>query len=103
MARLFYELRNLGITPQERAINAMATYGSIAIREALQQGRYEIESIRVEKAPVCRPGSDCWDVIITAFDPANAFQAAKTVLRQTVDVSDVVPVRLGRVRVFSTL
>jgi cyanobactin maturation PatA/PatG family protease len=103
MARLFYELRNLGITPQDRAINAMATYGSIAIREALQQGRYEIESIRVEKTPVCRPGSDCWDVIITAFDPANAFQAAKTVLRQTLDVSDVVPVRLGRVRVFSTL
>jgi cyanobactin maturation PatA/PatG family protease len=103
MARLFYELRNLGVAPQERAINAMATYGSIAIREALQQGRYEIESIRVEKTPVCRPGSDCWDVIITAFDPANAFQAAKTVLRQTIDVSDVVPVRLGRVRVFSTL
>jgi cyanobactin maturation PatA/PatG family protease len=103
MARLFYELRNLGVAPQERAINAMATYGSIAIREALQQGRYEIENIRVEKTPVCRPGSDCWDVIITAFDPANAFQSAKTVLRQTVDVSDVVPVRLGRVRVFSTL
>jgi cyanobactin maturation PatA/PatG family protease len=103
MSRLFYELRNLGVAPQERAINAMATYGITGIRTALEEQRREIESVMVEKTPVCRPGSDCWDVVITAFDPTQVLTTAKTVLRQTVDVSDVVPVRLGRLRVFSTL
>jgi cyanobactin maturation PatA/PatG family protease len=100
-SRLFYELRNLGIAPQERALNAIATYSIQAVRTALTG--HEIESVRAEKTPVARPGSDCWDVVVTTFVADKVYEAAKKVFRQTVDVSDVVPVFLGAPRIYSTM
>jgi cyanobactin maturation PatA/PatG family protease len=100
-SRLFYELRNLGIASQERALNAIATYSIQAVRTALTG--HEIESVRAEKTPVARPGSDCWDVVVTTFVADKVYEAAKKVFRQTVDVSDVVPVFLGAPRIYSTM
>jgi hypothetical protein len=100
-SRLFYELRNLGVAPQERALNAIATYSILAVRTALTG--HEIESVRAEKTPVARPGSDCWDVVVTTFVADKVYEAAKKVFRQTVDVSDVVPVFLGAPRIYSTM
>ncbi len=110
-SRLFYELRNLGVAPQERALNAMATYSIDAVRKALvvtdKDGNivvsYEIESVRAERTPVARPGSDCWDVVVTTFVADKVYEAAKKIFRQTVDVSDVVPVLLGQPRSYSTM
>lgn len=99
LERLFYELRNLGLTAQDRAMNAIAA-SAINVSRTIAD-KEEIESIRVERTPVARPGSDCWDVIITVFDPSNILEHARKVLRQTVDVSDVIPVRLGNLREWS--
>jgi len=98
--KIYYELRNLGITPQERAINYSATNAlnverifETAIREEM-----DLDSIDVEPSPLCRPGSECWDVKLTFFNPRLVFQQARKCYRFTVDVSDVCPVSVGRVR-----
>lgn len=100
LERVYYELRNLGITPQERAINYSATNAlnveqifESAIREEM-----DLDTIEVEPSPLCRPDSECWDVKLTFFNPRQVFQQARKVYRFTVDVSDVCPVSVGRVR-----
>ncbi len=61
----------------------------------------ELDGIDVEVSPICRPGSECWDVKLTFFDPARRLERARRVYRFTVDVSDVVPVTVGTVRAWS--
>lgn len=65
--RVYEELRNLGLTPQDRALNYAATNALLvaqifkdAIKENLVLGRYE-----VEQSPICRPESNCWDIKLT--------------------------------------
>lgn len=98
--RAYEELRNLGIAPHDRALNYSATNALLvaqvfkeAIREDLVLGKYE-----VERSPVCRPESDCWDVKLTFFNPGKMFEQASKVYLFTVDVGDVVPVMVGKVR-----
>jgi len=101
--RVYYQLRNLGITPQDRALNYAATNAfqvsgvlGLALRDAL-----ELSDISVLKSPICRPGSDCYDVILSFFNPKERLTQARKEYRFTVDVSDVVPVTLGDVRSWS--
>lgn len=97
--RVYYELRNLGQSPQERAMNFAATNAfqiSTVFHDAVG-AKQELDLIEVAKSPICRQDSDCWDVKLTFFDPQND-RAARTVHRFTVDVSDVVPCTVGRVR-----
>lgn len=100
LRRVYEELRNLGITPQERAINYAATnafqIGEV-FRDAIREGM-DLDTIEVERSPLCRPESDCWDVKLTFFNPRKVFEQARKVYRFTVDVSDVVPVMVGPVR-----
>lgn len=98
--RIYYELRNLGLTPQDRAMNYAATNAFQAHQVFEQSGKenLELDSIEVERSPICRPESDCWDVKLTFFDPTNRFERARHVHRFTVDVSDVIPVTVGEVR-----
>lgn len=98
--RAYEELRNLGISPQDRALNYSATNAMLvaqvfkeAIKENLVLGKYE-----VERSPVCRPESDCWDVKLTFFNSSKIFEQASKVYLFTVDVGDVVPVMVGKVR-----
>ena len=58
----------------------------------------DLDTIAVERSPLCRPDSDCWDVKLTFFNPSKVFEQARKVYRFTVDVSDVVPVMVGPVR-----
>jgi cyanobactin maturation PatA/PatG family protease len=98
--RIYYELRNLGKTPQERAINYAST-NAFQIAHVFQEAVSEtmqLDKIDVEKSPLCRPESDCWDVKLLFFDPQNRNQRARKVYRFTVDVSNEVPVTIGRVR-----
>jgi cyanobactin maturation PatA/PatG family protease len=100
LKRVYEELRNLGVTPQERAINYAATNAlqvGKAFEDALKD-HMELDAIGVERSPICRPDSDCWDVRLIFFDPGKVFERARKVDRLTVDVSDVVPVMLGPVR-----
>lgn len=100
--RVYYDYRNLGITPEERALNFSATnafQASVAIAQATGDRRV-LDSISVEKSPICRPDSDCYDVKLIFFDPENN-QRSNRVFRFTVDVSDVIPVTIGTVRSWS--
>lgn len=100
LERVYYEIRNLGVTPQERAINYAATnaFNIERIFESALQEEIDLEVIEVERSPLCRPDSDCWDVKLTFFHPEKVFEQARKVYRFTVDVSDVCPVTVGRVR-----
>lgn len=98
--RVYYELRNLGQSSEERAINFAATHAFQAaqsFRDAAHHGLV-LDTIETERSPICRPGSDCWDVKITFFNPHERLTHARHVHRFTVDVSDVIPVTVGPAR-----
>ena len=101
--RIYFDLRNLGLISQDRALNFAATNAFQAASAFITAvaARMELDSIDVQKSPVCRMDSDCWDVQLKFFDPENN-QRAKKVFRFTIDVSDVIPVTLGDVRTWST-
>lgn len=108
LQRIYYDLRNLGQTSQERAFNYAAT-NALQLADALVTvlqtqsssgaASMQLDSIEVERSPFCRVDSDCWDVKIRFFDPENDRRARK-VLRYTVDVSDIMPVTLGEPRIW---
>jgi len=105
--KVYYELRNLGQSSPDRALNYSATnafQASEAMLHALHPkeivpgaGLYTLDNIAVSKSPFCRMDSDCWDVKLAFFDPEND-RRARVVMRFTVDVSDELPVTLGPVR-----
>jgi cyanobactin maturation PatA/PatG family protease len=100
LERVYYELRNPGTTSQERAMNYAATDAyrlDEVFHDAINRDLY-VSGIDVVRSPICRPGSDCWDVMLTFFQPAKRLEQAKRVYRMTVDVSDVIPVTVGKVR-----
>ncbi len=100
--RIYYDYRNLGVTPQERALNYAATNAfqlSVAISQATLNDRV-METIEVVKSPIGRPDSDCYDVKLRFVDPEN-LQRSRTVKRFTIDVSDVMPVTIGQMRSWS--
>jgi cyanobactin maturation PatA/PatG family protease len=103
LERVYHELRNLGPTPQERAINYAATNAMNVekIFEAALKENMELDTIEVERSPICRLDSDCWDVKLTFFNPSKVLEQARKVYRFTVDVSDVCPVMVGKVRSWS--
>ena len=71
--RVYYELRNLGVAPQERALNFAATNAyqtQVAFAESAGRN-LALDTITVAKSPICRPDSDCWDVQLQMFDPEN--------------------------------
>jgi len=74
LQRVYEELRNLGTTPQERAINYAATNAFLVAsvyKEAIE-ANMQLDTIRVVRSPVCRPESDCWDVKLTFFAQAKS-------------------------------
>lgn len=101
--RIYYDLRNLGTTSQDRALNFAVTNAFQAAQtfsQAVAVGM-ELDSVTVEKSPFCRMDSDCWDVKLKFFDPENS-RRAKKIYRFTIDVSDLIPVTLGEVRSWSS-
>ena len=100
LRRVYEEFRNLGLTPQERAINYAATnvfQVKEVFKDAIREGM-DLDTIEAERSPICRLDSDCWDVKLTFFNPRKVFEQARKVYRFTVDVSDVVPVMVGPLR-----
>lgn len=103
LQRVYYEIRNLGQSPQERAMNFAATtaykLGDI-FADSVRSG-LELDRIEVEKSPIQRLDSDSWDVKLTFFNPAKRLEQARKVHRFIVDVSTVAPVQIGVVRSWS--
>jgi len=98
--RVYYEVRNLGTTAQQRALNFTATnafYVSDVYNKAIAEDM-KLDSMDVERSPICRPGSDCWDVKLVFFNPAKRTERARHVHRFTIDVSEVIPVTIGKAR-----
>jgi hypothetical protein len=98
--RVYFDLRNLGQTSAERALNFTATNAFQAAEvfiRGFKAAKATLDSIVVEKSPFCRMDSDCWDVKFIFFDPENERRSRK-VFRYTVDVSAVFPVTIGPVR-----
>lgn len=97
LQRVYFELRSLGRTPVERAINFAATEALTDMNEvfgdALGRG-LQLDRIEVEPAPIARPGADVLDVKLIFFDPENTNRASR-VYRVSVDVSPRLPVRVG--------
>jgi hypothetical protein len=58
----------------------------------------ELDTIEVEKSPICKPGSDCWDVKLVFFNPEKRIQQARKIYRFTIDVSNIIPVTVGAIR-----
>jgi len=98
--RIYYEMRNTGLTPEHRAMNYAATnaFHSGPIFKEMASQNMVLDRITVERSPICRPDSDCWDVVIGFFNPARIMDQARKVYRITVDVSDTVPVTVGEPR-----
>jgi len=102
LSRIYDELRNFGLSPEERALNFAATnayQAAVSFADAARR-HLELDRISVRKSPICRPDSDCWDVQLVMFDPENDRRAGRF-YRYTVDVSEVLPVTVGRVRSWS--
>ncbi len=122
--KIYYELRNLGQSPPDRALNFAATnafvFGESLAEGLLSGGRlvpvvtiptappslqpgpqplYTLDTITVTKSPYCRMDSDCWDVRISFFNPDNERQA-RAVFLYTIDVSDEMPVSLAPTHTF---
>jgi hypothetical protein len=66
--------------------------------EHFRERNLALDSIYAEKSPLCRPKSDCWDVVMRFFDPANRLGQAVDEYRLTVDVNDISPVQIGVTR-----
>jgi cyanobactin maturation PatA/PatG family protease len=97
--RVYYELRNLGTAPQDRALNFAATnayQAAHALADAASRSLV-LDTINVVKSPICRPDSDCWDVQLVMFDDEDE-RKPNRVYRFTVDVSEIIPVTVGRMR-----
>lgn len=100
LERIYHALRNPGAAPQDRAINYAATnaFQVNSVYMQVIQENMELDTVEVERSPICRPESDCWDVKVYFFYPERQVQTVRRVYRFTVDVSDVVPVMVGPVR-----
>jgi cyanobactin maturation PatA/PatG family protease len=98
--RIYYDYSNLGLAPQERAMNYAVTNAFQVTRvfERALGNHTRLSSIETQRSPICRPGSDCWDVKLTFFNPSQRLEQANHVYKFTVDVSDVLPVSVGEIR-----
>lgn len=100
LERIYEELRNVGLAPPDRALNFAAT-NAFQVSEvfAKMRGRaIHIEGFEVVRSPVMRPDSDCWDVKMVFFNPEAPSTTPREVYFFTIDVSDVVPVAIGKPR-----
>ncbi len=93
--RLSSELRNPGRTPKDRALNFGATTAFMfdQIFEVVKEGQ-QLYSIDVQQSQGCRAESDCWNVVLSFFNPDN-LDMRHQLFEFTFDVSDVIPVHIG--------
>jgi hypothetical protein len=98
--RIYHELRNAGRTPRERALNYAATnlFTPLTVLPEMFKANHTLDAIGAEPSALYRRGSDCWDITLAFFDPAQPMQTLRWIHRYTVDVSEVIPVTVGETR-----
>jgi SagB-type dehydrogenase family enzyme len=100
--RVYYDLHNIGQTSRDRALNFAVTntfQAAATFADAIASNR-QLDKIAVEKSPYCRLNSDCWDVLLTFFDPEQG-RRSRQVFRFTIDVADTMPVTVGSIKRWS--
>lgn len=103
LERVYFELRNLGRAPHERAINFAAT-NAFEVERVYERAigeDMELDTIEVEPSAVPPPGANCWDVKLVFFFPNRPTPGVRRLYRFTVDVADVVPATVGPMRSWS--
>jgi cyanobactin maturation PatA/PatG family protease len=99
--KIYYELRNVGQSSAERALNYSAAnlfQAGTIFKEQAQQG-WQLDTITVTRSPFCRIDSDCWDVSLKFMNPTNLLYARK-VYSSAIDVSAEFPVAVGTLRTY---
>ena len=84
---------------RDRALNFTVTNGyqvAAAFLDAMHDGLQFI-GYRTEYSPFARVGGMCWDVILQFNDPTRGSRSPRE-YRMTVDIADVLPVTVGRLR-----
>uniref|UniRef100_UPI0004F13E87 THIAZOLINE OXIDASE/SUBTILISIN-LIKE PROTEASE n=1 Tax=Prochloron sp. TaxID=1215 RepID=UPI0004F13E87 len=100
--RVYHDLHNLGQTSRDRALNFTVTntfQAASTFAQAIASGR-QLDTIEVNKSPYCRLNSDCWDVLLTFYDPEHG-RRSRRVFRFTLDVVYVLPVTVGSIKSWS--
>jgi hypothetical protein len=100
LERIYNEFRNVGLSPQDRALNysAMNAYNTRKIFADVAMKGLRLDTVEVDRSVICRPDSDCHDVTYRFFNPTQVLTQAREVYQYTIDVSDVVPVAVGPLR-----
>ncbi|MBX9403217.1 PatA/PatG family cyanobactin maturation protease [Lysobacter sp. BMK333-48F3] len=99
LSRIYFDFRNNGLSPEDRALNYSATnvfQAASVFKQSLREGRV-LEAISVEKSPLAKSDDELYDVKMRFFDPENLMRARRA-CRFTVDVSDVLPIGVGQPR-----
>ncbi len=87
---------------RDRAVNFAATNGyqvAAAFMDAMADG-FHYANYRTQYSPFARVSGLCWDVVVQFIDPSED-QRAMREYRLTVDIADVMPVTVGRLRRWS--
>lgn len=100
LERIYNEFRNVGVSPQDRALNysAMNARQTKQIFREMIRSNMRLDTVEIDRSSICRPDSDCWDVTYRFFNPKEVLTTAREVRQYTIDVSDVVPVPVGPLR-----
>ncbi len=100
LERVYYELRNEGLSPQDRAINYAATNVFLTtkiLNDAFNEG-LELDQIYATKSPISPVNLDRFDVRLTFFNPKKKSEQARKAYEFTVDVTTTIPFTIGDVR-----
>jgi len=100
--RVYNDLRNVGQTSRDRALNFAATniFQAASVFAKAIAERRQLDTIEVEKSPFCRRNSDCWDIKLEFSDPERSSRGRKVFLF-TLDVVLQMPVTLGKIKSWS--
>ena len=93
---IYDQIRNYGVAARDRAVNFAVTAAFRLISEVakkLDSSGYGLNSIYVSPSPIHRRGAECFDIKIQCFKFGNTMD--QRFYRLTIDVSDVVPSRVG--------
>ncbi|GAB3487414.1 S8 family serine peptidase [Amycolatopsis cihanbeyliensis] len=95
--RAYADRRNLGLSSPERALNYAVTnvMQAATVFTAATSEHLVLDAISVSRSPYGRVDSDCWDIELRFFDPAENTRAGKE-WRFTIDVADVHPITFGK-------
>jgi hypothetical protein len=97
--QVYFRTNQLPDVSRDRAISFIATNGyqvAAAFLDAMHDG-LQYSDFRTEYSPFARVSGNCWDVIVRFNDPADS-KRAPVEYRMTVDIADVLPVTVGRLR-----